>query len=940
MLDLFHQYTCAEYGQEYDPFNHQAEVFNYVGSQDQSVMLNAGTAAGKTLATAIPLVHKLQAGRIRRILLMYPTVALMNDQRRVMDKLAELTGLQVGHIQGGMKRSALIAALNKPVIVATPDAIYWFFRKSVKYAGLLIYGLALIDEFVLDEAHLFNGLALRNLLYLKQRIMTLADELGRRPRWHILTATPTRELRELAGQAVEVKGRSKCGEVQVTFLPPVNVADPEKRNDTLTRAVNEALQNGVRKALSVLNSAAGAHRLFDQVRGEQPTLSVDLQLRFGTVSWGKLRRWLAAEQINEEVISTIAARVESEGTFYLDDLKDKGSASISTEDLMAKTGQNLQQLGRRIKDAAYAASREAGGADFIRHTESQLNQQSKAVQALWHMIRADLTAEADPAAVKEVLNRRLTSISDDLSRVWSDEKLTVTAPQFPELRESLKAAAFPTVLVDTLTRRLQYSIELDEETARTLRKSQAALDKRAIGLRWLGESWLVKDAGLREVLRERLEKALSTGQLEAETRHIATWGATGIPVVIYTGQMSRRDREGLIETFDQMEQAILISTPAVEVGVDFKAEVMVTEECDGNGFLQRFGRVGRIGSGLAQVIVLLRSGETWGRLLLRGQTQMSREDFAKMIIDPEAPSDPERSLFPDWTYAAGSVYLDATHWLINQQVGRIGQRLNTVMFPDINVANLARQIEQAEVPFAYGLRSTLPQISLLGGGGGSPFYILSKVYDTDLVPSSSPFEAAQAQIGYTRFLYLKNCWRTQVDWPRTLSASRAMFYWLDGRWRMITGYGVARDYLSSISVMRQFGNDPVMARQRLSNVQNPRIRAILRLGDALDLHLTPYANLILGQGEVFLQRIERESGVAALIVDRLGNPVILPDQLWLYLTVTGNADKLRQQFKSAGLDLDTLSEVGYSQSGEDFFIWDEVAGGCFYIYERLVRHAG
>jgi superfamily II DNA/RNA helicase len=945
MLDLFRRYTQAEYGQPYDPFTHQAEVFTFVGNQNQAVMLVAGTAAGKTLAIGIPLFQKLQTGQIKRILLMYPTIALMNDQRRVMDKLAELTNLQVGHIQGGMERSALVAALNKPVIVATPDAIYWFFQKNVKYAGLLIYGLALIDEFVLDEAHLFNGLTLRNLLHLKQRIMTLAGELGRKPRWHVLTATPTRELKELASQAKEVRGRSKCGEVQVTFLPPVNVVEPQKRHDTLTQAVNEALQSGARKTLLVLNSAAGAHRLFEQVRDKQPILSTDLQLRFGTVLWGELRRWLAAEQIAEEIISTVAAWVESEGPLYLDDLKENNSASISSEALMAKTGQFLQQIGRRIKDAAYAAGREANGDDFIRQTDSQLNQQGKAVQALWQMIRADLTAEADPVMVKEALNKRLTSLSDSLSRVWSDEKLTVTAPQFSELRDSLKAAALPIALVDTLTRRLQYSIELDEETTRPLRKSQAALDKRAISLRWLGESWLVKDAGLRQKLRERLGSALPSGQLQVETRHIATWGETGIPAVIYTGQMSRRDREGLIETFDQMERSILVSTPAVEVGVDFKAEMMITEECDGNGFLQRFGRVGRmgqreaspLGDGLAQVIILLRTGETWGRLLQRAQTRMSREDFSKMVIDPEAPADPERSLFPDRTYAAGSVYLDATHWLINQQVGRIGQRLNTVMFPDPNVANLARQIEQADVPFAYGLRGTLPQVSLLGSGGGSPFYILSKVHDNDLAPSPSPFEAAQAQIGYTRFLYLKNRWHIQVDWPRTLSASRAMFYWLDGRWQMVTGYGVARDYLSSFSIMRQLGNNPTVVRQRLGNVQNPRIQAILRLGDALDLHRTSHANLILGQGDVFLQRVERESGVSTLIVDRLDNPLVLPNQVWLYFL--GEANKIRKQLQI--VNLDNLDEVHYPQSEEkDLILLDEVAGGCFYVYERLVQHAG
>jgi len=63
---------------------------------------------------------------------MYPTIALMEDHRRVMDSLAQITGLEIGQLQGGFSRSELMAVLNKPVILATPDEVYWFFRKNVK----------------------------------------------------------------------------------------------------------------------------------------------------------------------------------------------------------------------------------------------------------------------------------------------------------------------------------------------------------------------------------------------------------------------------------------------------------------------------------------------------------------------------------------------------------------------------------------------------------------------------------------------------------------------------------------------------------------------------------------------------------------------------------------------------------------------------------------
>jgi hypothetical protein len=938
LLDLFQEYTRQVYGQPYAPFLHQAQVFRLVGEEDKAVMLVAGTAAGKTLAIGVPLFHKLATGRIKRVLLMYPTIALMNDQRRVMDKLAELTHIQVGHIQGGMQRSALMAALNKPVIVATPDAIYWFFQKNVKYAGLLMYGLSLIDEFVLDEAHLFSGLALRNVLHLKKRITALADNLGRRPHWHILTATPTSELRALAGDAETITGRSKCSDVEVTFSLPVAPKDPQQRNAAFIQAIDEALTAGAGKVLLVLNSAAGAHRLFEEIRGEQPILALDLQLRFGVVLWGELRRWLADDGGTGEIISVIANWVEREGPFHLHDLHAEGQAKIRTEELMAKTSRFLQEVGRRIKDVAYATERETGGHDFIRHMEQQLNERGKAVQALWQLVRTNLPADANSASVKQTLSVSLTALSDTLAQVWDGEELRVTAPHFPELAGALRTAGVPAPLADALSRQLQYNIELDEEAAQHLRKSQATLDRRPVPLRWLGESWLVQDDELRQMLAQRLEGALRESKLTVETRHIATWGDSGVPAVIYTGQMSRRDREGLIETFDQMERAVLVSTPAVEVGVDFKAETLVTEECDGNGFLQRFGRVGRTGHGLAQVIVLLREGETWARLQQRGQPRMSREAFSRMIIDPEAPTDLERSLFPDRTYAAGSVYLDATHWLVNRQLGRIGAKLNEAMFPGPVVADLARQMEETDVPFAYGLRGTLPGISLLGGGGGSPFYVLSKVSDEKLAPSSSPFEVAEAQMGYTRFLYLKGYWHIRVDWSRTVAASRAMFYWLDRRWRIATGYGVAKDYINSFSILRKFGNNLAAMRQQLSRVQNPPlwIQAVARLGEALNLHTTPQSQLILGQGDVFLQRVERESGVSTCVEDRLGNLLILPDQLWLY--ILGDPDQAWRRLEAAGVS--DLSEVHYPQHDEpDMILLDEVAGGCFYIYERLMDDA-
>ena len=108
----------------------------------------AGTASGKTLGIGAPLFYKVEQGEIREVLLIYATSALLEDQQRVMRVLAEATGFdeEVGQLQGGMSRSALIYKLNKRILLATPDQIYWFFRKNVKYNALLAYGLGRTPE--------------------------------------------------------------------------------------------------------------------------------------------------------------------------------------------------------------------------------------------------------------------------------------------------------------------------------------------------------------------------------------------------------------------------------------------------------------------------------------------------------------------------------------------------------------------------------------------------------------------------------------------------------------------------------------------------------------------------------------------------------------------------------------------------------------------------
>jgi len=884
---------------------------------------------------------------MHKVLFLYPTIALMEDQRRVMEALAEITGLEIGQLHGGLSRAQLIAALNKPVILATPDEVYWFFRKNIKYSGLLIYGLALVDEFVLDEAHLFNGLMLHNLAHLKRRVQLLAAKLGRRTRWHVLTATPTPELRHLT-DGVEIRGRSKCGDVEVTFLEPARGYD--ERRDRLVKAVESALADGAQKVLLVFNSADLAHRVFEDIRGRsRPNLPPDLLWHFGRIPWGKLKAWLEQEGIAAETEEEIEGWLRREGPFYLKDI-DVGQVELPTETLAVRIARLLEDQAWTIRRLVYSAARE-NGRDLAEVVGRRLSAKGKISRLFWSAVTPIAKDSTEPESLLDALETEISRLQAGLERLWGEGSLRVTAPAFGEITASLQEAGVGQELADAITHYLKHTVELSaEEVVAGLRMSSDELARRRLAFHWL--EWLIKDIPRREELAERIRKALAEGDLEVETRHIAPWEDTGVPVVIYTGKMTKSERQGLIEAFAGLPRAVLISTPAVEVGVDFAADTLITEQCDGKGFLQRFGRVGRRPGIQGKVVVLVRDGETYVQLFKRHQPRMSREEFSTLIADPM------NGVFPARLYAEGSAFLDAAHWLVNAQLGEIGAWLNQAMFGE-ETAALARQLRSVGLPLVYGLRSTLPEVSLQGAGGGEPFYILRKVPNERLMLGDSPFEMARADVGYMEFLWRSAPWRIVVDVPATLEASQAIFWWQGGRWHLQPGYGIAADYL------KLFSNQPVSQDKTLPQllkllgakiVQNledflseldahktkPLPRLLLRVGKALPLFFEPHTRFILGLGDVHLLRVDQD-GNSMPVEDCLGNPLVLPDQTWLLLYGYGKEEAQELLEKVSALDWEeviydwqTLDVQGNRIIGP--VLLDRVAGACFDIYRRLVEH--
>lgn len=872
------------------PFEHQAKAFRRV-LDDGELFLVAGTASGKTLAMGAPLFYKLVQGKIRKVLLMYPTIALLEDQRRVMESLAAATGLseEVGQLQGGMSRSALIHNLNKRILLATPDEIYWFFRKNVKYNALLIYGLCQVDEFVLDEAHLFNGLMLRNFEHLWQRVRTLTGCLGKTPRLHILTATPTEALKRLNG-AEPIVGKSKCHDVGVEFRLRGRF---ENRAELFVSVVNEMLDARQRKVLIVCNSARLAHQLFEsqsvrKFKAEEASIiPIEHRLRFGRVTLGDLNEWLEKAGVEQELLDELNKQLLREEDVVLADVPNGIVLKLDSQDVIAHTTEVLERQCWQVKRALGERCQRTGET-----WESLLSNRPLPCRII-AAVRSRLEQTADVEQQRAIIDEWLTEIIEKLSNI-ADDSISCQASEFVVLTDTFVAAGMDGKLASLLTKRLTFQMKVDPTQLPT-----RSLSHRPVYLRWLR----LKEQDKAEELREAVRTGLESGQLKVECRHIGLWKGTDVPVIVYSGSMAKQAREGLINVFADLDRAVLISTSAVEVGVDFHADTLITEECEGNSFLQRFGRVGRHGKG-SKVIALV-SGDVYGELGELDKAKISREEFSAKIVD----------IFPRRNYASASQLLDASHYLVNVQLGRIGERLNAA--PDLAKAKgIAEQLRAADVQIGFGLRSTMPQISLRGGVTKDPFYLLRYVDDGALCPADSPFEVARAKTWFTSLIFQRANFDVIVDLEETLKASRHVFVWAGDQFHIWSQPSAGVAYLNRMNAHFE------------------------QVGGWDKWH---QGNFLLLHGDVYLSRIDRETPHPEPVRDSEQNPLFIPNQTYLVLWGWTNADETRELLEGAKVadweelhfDWDRLKQNWNPMA---MVILENTTGACFAAYKEWVDY--
>ncbi|EEB07119.1 RecQ type DNA helicase Hrq1 [Schizosaccharomyces japonicus yFS275] len=219
-------------------YEHQALAINWLWER-HNVIVSTATSSGKSLVYQLPILHDLQNDPETTALIVFPTKALAQDQKRslqeVLSYMPSLSFVQVETFDGDTpieRRENIIEKCN--IIFTNPDMLHqtilprhdkWYrFLKNLRY-------------FILDEIHVYNGIFGVHVSFILRRLRRLCCYLGNdNCRFVSCSATindPQRHMQTIIGTkdvSVVDFTASPCGEkLYVMWNPPyTDPSDPSK----------------------------------------------------------------------------------------------------------------------------------------------------------------------------------------------------------------------------------------------------------------------------------------------------------------------------------------------------------------------------------------------------------------------------------------------------------------------------------------------------------------------------------------------------------------------------------------------------------------------------------------------------------------------------------------------------------------------------------------
>jgi DEAD/DEAH box helicase domain-containing protein len=204
-------------------FEHQAAAWE-AAQRGEHVIVTTGTASGKTLAFNLPVLDAMARDPKTRVLYLYPTKALAQDQARGLASLG-LPRLRPAIYDGDTptdRRWQIRRWSN--AILSNPDMLHVGVLPHHDRWGDALSNLAFV---VVDEAHVYRGVFGSHVANVLRRLRRLARVYGAEPQFLFASATianPGELARELTGLEVTVISDDAAPRAERTIClwnPPV-----------------------------------------------------------------------------------------------------------------------------------------------------------------------------------------------------------------------------------------------------------------------------------------------------------------------------------------------------------------------------------------------------------------------------------------------------------------------------------------------------------------------------------------------------------------------------------------------------------------------------------------------------------------------------------------------------------------------------------------------
>jgi DEAD/DEAH box helicase domain-containing protein len=259
---------------------HQREAWE-AAARGEHLVVTTGTASGKTLAFNLPVLDSLARTPKNRVLYLYPTKALAQDQFRALNAL-RVPRLRAAIYDGDTpteQRWQIRKWSN--AILTNPDMVHIGLLPNHERWGEVLANLRYV---VVDEAHVYRGVFGSHVGNVLRRLRRIARIYGSEPQFLLASATIANpgELGEsLLGTPVTVIGGDAAPHAERTVIlwnPPLLDAELGLRGSALAEAAK--LQAGfVERGLRTLTFAKSRkaaeliHRFTAERLGDDSRLS-------------------------------------------------------------------------------------------------------------------------------------------------------------------------------------------------------------------------------------------------------------------------------------------------------------------------------------------------------------------------------------------------------------------------------------------------------------------------------------------------------------------------------------------------------------------------------------------------------------------------------------------------------------------------------------------